>query len=275
MNRIASFAIIASLSAFTQVGCSQETTDDSQSITGRIDGASLATQSLGFKDAFDVTKGDKSAAATDDGVSAVHGDKSAAVSGSQNSGNAQLHVVAHKLGTKQGEARDVDAVVQADGSFDLKLERGARYVFEIERGKDSVAFIGWNSKVASGKTTVLGISATTKGKGAVSLGKVKIVGNGAAVEHCLCDSFDERDTAGIDLSAKWFASAKGAWMTYNDALDAAKDALRQAEEALARADEALDRANDAISDSNDAIEKAKAAAAAGAAAGSVPDGHED
>jgi hypothetical protein len=135
-----------------------------------------------------------------------------------------------------------------------------RHAEDLERCKDSVAFIGWNSKVAAGKTTVLGISATTKGKTAVSLGKVKIVGNGAAVEHCLCDSFDERDTAGIDITANWFVSAKGAWMTYNDALDAAKDALRQAEDALARADEALGRANDAISDSNDAIEKAKAAA---------------
>ena len=267
MNRIASFAIIASLAAFTQIGCSQETTDDSQSITGRIDGASLGTQSLGLRDAIDVATGDKSAQASSDGVSAARGEKSASVAGVGGAGSGgQLHVVAHKLGTKEGEARDVDALVQADGSFDLKLERGARYVFEIERGKDSVAFIGWNSTVASGKTTVLGISATTKGKAAVSLGKVKIVGNGAAVEHCLCDSFDERDTAGIDLAANWFVSAKGAWMTYNDALDAAHDALRQAEEALARADEALDRANDAVKDSNDAIEKARAAAAAGAAA---------
>ncbi|MBX3230471.1 MAG: hypothetical protein KIT84_02940 [Labilithrix sp.] len=174
-------------------------------------------------------------------------------------GDAQLHVVAHRLGPK-GQVNvngDVDAVVAADGTFDLKLARGARYVLEVERGNESVAFFGWNERGSTKKTTILGISSATRGQAAVSLGRVKVVGNGAVAEHCLCESFDANDTTGIDLSATWFVAAHGAVISADEALAQVAEALEQAAKALAAASDALDEAAAATDEATRALEEAR------------------
>lgn len=179
--------------------------------------------------------------------------------------NGDLHVVAHRLGTKDHAGDDIDAVVAADGSFDLSLARGARYVFEIERGHESVAYIGWNARGSAEKTTVLGIATTTKGKAAVSLGHVKVVGNGAVPEVSLSESFDDSDTTGIDLGATYFVSARGALITASEALAEASEALQQASEALQQASEQVraagQQADEAAQRAEEAARLAEEAAA--------------
>ena len=169
---------------------------------------------------------------------------------------ADLHVVAHRLGTKDHAGGDVDAIVAADGSFDLALARGARYVFEIERGSESVAYFGWSARGSAEKTTVLGIASTTKGKAAVSLGHVKVVGNGAVPEVSLSESFDENDTTGIDLTATYFLSAHGALITASEALQEASEALQQASEALQEASEQIREAGEQVNEAQQQAEEA-------------------
>lgn len=237
--------IVSSLSLFAcvaLVGCADDSDsssnpteqEDRQSITGQIDTGSASSESGGLKT------------------------KTVTVSG-------DLHVVAHRLGTKDRAGGDVDAVVAADGSFDLSLSRGARYVFELERGHESVAYFGWNARGSAEKTTILGIASTTKGKAAVSLGRVKVVGNGAVPEISLAESFDENDTTGIDLSATYFLSAKGALITASEALTEAAAALEEASVALEQASEQIreagEQADEAAKQAEDAARIAREAAA--------------
>lgn len=235
MNRPMSVAaVFAVVTAFTQIGCAsddggaEETPREQQIISGQLDtGTPAPASGIGTRDVR------------------VSGDGGA------------VHVVAHRLGGKGEASVDIDSAVAADGSFELKLDRGARYVFEVERGDASVAFFGWSASRGGGKTTVLGLSSSTRGQGAVSLGRVKVVGNGAVPEHCLCDTFDEGDTTGIDLSASWFVTAQGALMTADEALAVAADALKEAEAALEEARARLEEANAQIDDAKKTVEEAR------------------
>jgi hypothetical protein len=243
MNNVSLIASALSLLATVAVvGCASDNgsktePEDRQTITGQLDtGASPSDGSGGLTT------------------------KTVVVSG-------ELHVVAHHLGSKDHVgADDVDAVVAADGSFDLALSRGARYVFELQRGSDSVAFFGWNARGSAEKTTVLGIASTTKGKAAVSLGHVKVVGNGAVPEVSLADSFDESDTTGIDLTATYFADVHGAVITADEALQEASAALEQASAELQQAAEQLKQASDQVASAEQQAQAAAQAAQAAAAA---------
>jgi len=237
MTTTATFAALSLfLVSFAQVGCSQDEAapapepEDRQTISGRLEteggGGGIGTRTVG-------------------------------------AGDTHLHVVAHRLGNKGAHDRslDVDASVAADGSFDLHLSRGARYVFELERGAESVAFFGWRTADAAAKTTVLGISAATKGRAAVSMGLVKVVGNGAVPETSLTTTFDQNDTTGIDLTANWFVSARGALLVADEALEEAKAAIDEAQKVIEDAKKQIEDAKGDIEDAKKQIEDAKKAMA--------------
>jgi len=235
MKRFFSISVAATLalSSFLIAGCSAESSpkEDKQVVQGKLDGQS----------------GTKTQAVT--------------VSGQ----GQTTHVIAHQLTAKGEPSRVVVSDVGADGSFHLELERGARYVLEIERAGASVAILGFASKKSGKKVDVLPIASSTAGKASVSVGRVHVAasGKGAAVEVSPLESFDELDVTGLPSAAdhQYFVTADGAIASAEEALAAAEKALEEAEKAIA----------DAQKQASDAEKQAQAAKdAANAAGGGTP-----
>ena len=166
-------------------------------------------------------------------------------------------VIAHQLGAKGVVGKDVISAVGADGSFRLDLDRGARYVLEVDKG-GAGAIVGFHDK--SGKMVdVLPVASSTAGKAQVDVGKVHVAssGGGAAVEVSPLKSFDEADLTGLPpVDHTWFVKADGSIASAEEALKAAEAALKEAEKAVADAQSAAQKAAD---EAATAAEAAKAA----------------
>jgi hypothetical protein len=172
---------------------------------------------------------------------------------------AGLHVAAYRLHAKGERGARVDVVTGADGRFRLDVDRGARYVVNVESADGHAALVTFG-----GSRGVLDIGVNGDGR-EINVGSLKVSG-GVAPASVAIDSGSGVISAEA-LADEYFEAANGAIVAARDAVDAAikatEAACSDAQRSLAAAQEACKLAGAAC---GTAVDEAKAETDAACAA---------
>lgn len=214
--RSLSFVVVAAVVSTFAAGCASETDSDKVSLTGKVGSASSVSPKI---------------------------------FGGVNVANGGLHVVAHKL-HKRGEAGGlVDVAVAADGTFELDVPKGSRWLVTVDSADQKSAMLSF----AGGKS-VLDIAAGTE-LGSLDLGGIDILG-GEAYSSVSLEGKAGLAAALAELD-EVYQAANGAIASAREAADEARKA---ADAARAAADQARSDADAARKAAEEAAEKARKAA---------------
>lgn len=192
----------------------------------------------------------------------VGGAKSSSGTKTQGFGNistagGSLHVSAHELhakGAPDGTTRDVNVVVNGDGSFRLNVDRGARWVVTVDDAQGNSAIVTFGDGQSA-----IGVSADGEG-GTVNIGNLQVVGGEARTDVQIDGRFGLEST---------LARADEVFKAANGAIVAAQEAVAEAQKAAQEALKAAEQAQNAAEEARKAAEQAakKAGGAAGGAGG--------
>jgi hypothetical protein len=133
-------------------------------------------------------------------------------------GGAGVHVAAYRLHAKDSRGSRADVVVGSDGRFRVDVDRGARYVINVETdGGQSAALVTFG-----GSRGVLDVGVS--GEGDIEVGALKVTGGLAKSSATIASGA----TAAVAAADEYFDAADGALTAARDAVDAAIKATQAA-----------------------------------------------
>jgi hypothetical protein len=154
--------------------------------------------------------------------------------GSVSTASAGLHVTAHEVHARGIAGRNVDVTVASDGSFNVGLDRGKRWLITVDDAEGHSAIVTFGNG-----QNVLSVSANSNSS-RVDVGGLSVIGGEARSAIQLDTRLGiEATLAGLD---DVFEAANGAIIAAQKAVEEARLA---AEAALKAADSALDAAEQA------------------------------
>jgi hypothetical protein len=185
--------------------------------------------------------------------------------GNVSTDSGSLRVSARELHARGTHGRKVDVAVGPDGSFQVAVARGARWVVTVDDREGESAIVTFGDGESALSVAGDGGSAT------IDVGNVRIVGGEARSDVLLDGQFGlEATLAHLD---EVFETASGAIIAAEQALAEARkayeEAFKAAEQALSEAERARTEAERAAEEARRAAEEARRAAG-GAGAGDDP-----